>query len=217
MKASRAPIRWLTGTTAALAIAAAVLLLAAWAIEPEPAGEAVAPDPAQHREAVIQVYGADVIGVRGHFAIHTWVAVKGEDAPEYTIYEVIGWRLRRGRPALRVSTGDPARAWFGAPPVLLHELRGTAAAPLVARVREAVARYPYDREYRMWPGPNSNSFTAWIGLEVPELGLALPFKAIGQSWMRRNYSSVAGARSNSIVPLVSSLAQSSASRPARNP
>ena len=33
----------------------------------------------------------------------------------------------------------------------------------------------------MWPGPNSNSFTAWIALEVPELGLNLPAKAIGKS------------------------------------
>ncbi len=32
-------------------------------------------------------------------------------------------------------------------------------------------------------GPNSNPFTAWIGLEVPGLNLDLPAKAIGQSWM----------------------------------
>jgi hypothetical protein len=39
----------------------------------------------------------------------------------------------------------------------------------------------------MWPGPNSNSFTAWVGLEVPELELNLPFSAIGKDWMRKNY------------------------------
>jgi hypothetical protein len=39
----------------------------------------------------------------------------------------------------------------------------------------------------MWPGPNSNSFTAWIGLEVPGLNLDLPVKAIGQSWMQSEH------------------------------
>jgi hypothetical protein len=39
----------------------------------------------------------------------------------------------------------------------------------------------------MWPGPNSNSFTAWIGLEVPGLDLDLPAKAIGKSWMADAY------------------------------
>ena len=45
----------------------------------------------------------------------------------------------------------------------------------------------------MWPGPNSNSFTAWIALEVPELGLRLPAKAIGQSWMQQNYQAIRDA------------------------
>jgi hypothetical protein len=39
----------------------------------------------------------------------------------------------------------------------------------------------------MWPGPNSNSFTAWIALEVPQLGLQLPTKAIGKQWMQDEY------------------------------
>jgi hypothetical protein len=40
----------------------------------------------------------------------------------------------------------------------------------------------------MWPGPNSNSFVAWIALEVPDLGLDLPAKAIGQGWMQDQYT-----------------------------
>lgn len=173
-------------------IAVASLWVTSWALEPDAFGAAVAPDPGEHPEAVIQVYGADVWGFRGKFAIHTWVATKAHGAPDYRIYQVIGWRLRRGRPVLSIDAGNPARPWFGSPAILLHELRGERAGKLIDRVHEAALRYPFSREYRMWPGPNSNSFTAWIALEVPELGLELPFKAIGQSWMRSEYPDLSG-------------------------
>jgi hypothetical protein len=83
--------------------------------------------------------------------------------------------------------------WYGSPAVLLHDVRGPRAEALVERVRQAVRNYPYPREYKMWPGPNSNSFVAWIGLEVPELELALPAKAIGQSWMMSVYPDIRDA------------------------
>jgi hypothetical protein len=168
-------------------LSVASLWVTSWAIEPEPFGVALAPDPAEHEEAIIQVYGADVWGFRGNFAIHTWVATKGHGAPEYQIYQVIGWRLRRGRPVLSVESGMPRMDWWGSPAILLHELRGAEAEALIDRVHEAAFSYPFKREYTMWPGPNSNSFTAWIALEVPELKLDLPFKAIGQSWMKSEY------------------------------
>ena len=34
------------------------------------------PDPSVPKEAVLQVYGADTWGLRGWFAIHTWIADK---------------------------------------------------------------------------------------------------------------------------------------------
>ncbi len=157
------------------------------ALEPSGVGPPMAPDPSDHPDPVVQVYGADVWGWRGYFAIHTWIAVKGRDADAYTNYQVIGWRIRRGLPALSVSTGAPDRPWFGSAPVLLLDRRGAAAEAVIDEVRAAVAAYPYADEYTMWPGPNSNSFTAWVALEVPKLGLDLPVKAIGQGWMKANY------------------------------
>jgi hypothetical protein len=50
-------------------------------------------------------------------------------------------------------------------------------------VEDAVARYPYPRTYRTWPGPNSNTFVAWVGREVPELRLHLPPTAIGKDYL----------------------------------
>ena len=36
----------------------------------------LAPDPASHRDAVVQVYAARTFGWRGAFAVHTWLAAK---------------------------------------------------------------------------------------------------------------------------------------------
>lgn len=157
-------------------------------MKPEPFGAAVAPDPATTSEAVIQVYGADVWGFRGYFAMHTWVATKAKDADDYQIYQVIGWHLRRHGTVLSITEGRPDRPWFRSPPVLLYERQGDGAADLVTAVHRAALDYPYQAEYTMWPGPNSNSFTAWIALRVPELALELPAKAIGKSWMQSNYA-----------------------------
>lgn len=184
--------RFMIGLAALPVLAAASLWATSMALEPDAAGEALAPDPATHPEAIVQVYGADVWGFRGNFAIHTWVAVKDRYESDYTIYQVIGWRQRRGRPVLSISEGNPARPWFGSPPILLHDRRGPQAESLVERIRNAVADYPFANDYRMWPGPNSNSFVAWIGLEVPELELDLPAKAIGQSWMKSEYATING-------------------------
>ena len=179
--------RFLAGTALLLVCTVASLWATSMALEPEPYGDAAAPDPSQHPDAVVQVYGADVWGFRGNFAIHTWVATKARDASVYQVYQVIGWRQRSGRPVLSISEGKPDKPWFGSPAILLHEKVGTEAETLIEQIKAAVDSYPYPDEYKMWPGPNSNSFVAWIGLEVPELGLDLPAKAIGQAWMESEY------------------------------
>jgi len=173
-----------------------VLVLAVWSagwwLAPKVVGPAVAPDPQDYSDAVVQIYGADVWGIRGRVAIHTWVATKAENEATYEIAQVIGWRQRRGQPVVSITEGMPDRPWFRSPPLLLFELQGSQADALIERVRGAVRSYPYADRYTMWPGPNSNSFTAWVALEVPELGFELPAKALGASWMRSNYADVRG-------------------------
>jgi hypothetical protein len=143
-----------------------------------------APDPAAMREAVVQVYGARAVRWRGAFAIHPWIAVKRAGADSYTTYQVIGWRAMRGGDALVTTAGAvPDRHWYGATPQLLVEHRGPQAQALVERIEAAVQRYPWPRTYRAWPGPNSNTFVAWVAREVPELGLDLPAHAIGKDWL----------------------------------
>ncbi len=152
-----------------------------WELDRGPTGQA--PDPALMPEAVVQVYAARAVSWRGVFAVHTWIAVKPSRAESYTRYEVIGWGVDRGAPAVRVNRTGPDNHWFGDRPDKLVDLRGEGVDAVIARVEAAVAAYPYPSSYRTWPGPNSNTFTAWVGREVPELRLKLPPTAIGKDYL----------------------------------
>jgi uncharacterized protein DUF3750 len=142
----------------------------------------LAPDPAVTQEAVVQVYSARTVSWRGYFGVHTWIAAKRSDAQEYTVYEVLGYRLRRTGTSVVVHQRTPDGHWFGNRPELLSDLRGPGVDDVIARIEEAVARYPYADTYRIWPGPNSNTFTAFVLRDVPELRVDLPPTAIGKDY-----------------------------------
>jgi hypothetical protein len=143
----------------------------------------LAPDPASTPEAVVQVYGARCSGWLGYFGIHTWIAVKPTDARAYTIYEVIDWRLRRSGSAVAIRRRAPDARWGGNAPAVLANKRGDGADALIGRIDKAAREYPYAGDYAAWPGPNSNTFTAYVARAVPELGLDLPPTAIGKDYL----------------------------------
>jgi hypothetical protein len=147
----------------------------------EPVG--LAPDPAATPEAVVQVYGARTWGWRGNFGVHTWVAVKPANAQAYVVYEVIGWRLRWADSVVAIHARAPDARWYGNEPELYADRRGAEAEALIPRIDAAARAYPYAREYTAWPGPNSNTFVAWITRAVPELGVDLPPTAIGKDYL----------------------------------
>lgn len=148
------------------------------------ASAGLAPDPAHTPEAVIQVYAAKAFGWRGAFGVHTWIAAKPTGAKTFTRFEVMGWGVARGRDAVRVDPGVPDAMWYGSAPMLLRELRGGAEVDaLIERLRTAAAAYPHHHEYRVWPGPNSNTFIAYLGRVAPELHLDLPPNAVGKDYL----------------------------------
>src|SRR5215469_16099377 len=147
----------------------------------EPTG--LAPDPAATPEAVIQVYAARAVAWRGVFSVHTWIAVKPTGADRFTRYEVLGFGVADGAPAVRVDRMGPDNYWFGAKPSLILDRRGPGVDELIAQIHDAVARYPYPHDYRAWPGPNSNTFTAFVARQVPALQLELPSNAIGKDYL----------------------------------
>ena len=143
----------------------------------------LAPNPKTTPEPVVQVYAARTVRWRGYFGVHTWVAVKPRDAAAFTVYEVNGWRLRRTGSAVSVDHRSPDSRWFGNRPDLLAELRGEGVDEVIAHIEAAVETYPYADTYRVWPGPNSNTFVAHVLRAAPELRADLPAHAIGKDYL----------------------------------
>jgi len=147
------------------------------------ASAGIAPDPATTEEAVLIVFGADAWGWRGWFAIHTWIAAKRSGERTYTVYDVVGWRARNGQPVMQVAPDLPDRYWFGERPRIIKQHRGAGVDALIAEVDRAAQAYPWKNTYTVFPGPNSNTFIAWIAKQVPKMELSLPLSAIGSGYV----------------------------------
>src|SRR5262249_19460516 len=134
-----------------------------------------AADPA----ARVLVFAARTGGWRGIFAVHTWIVVKPENGSTYTRYDVMGF----GQP-VRVNLQAPDAYWFGDRPQLGANVRREGAARSIPKIETAIKNYPYSDSgtYRVWPGPNSNTFTATILRAVPELNIAMPPEAVGRDF-----------------------------------
>ena len=115
----------------------------------------IAPDPSTTNEAVLHVYGANA-----------W-----------------GWRGYHGQTVLRIAKDVPDRYWYGEKPRILKAHKGTGVDELIVAVNKAAEDYPWKDTYRAFPGPNSNTFTAWIAKQVPKLELTLPFSAIDSGYL----------------------------------
>jgi hypothetical protein len=143
----------------------------------------IAPDPAKTREAIVQVYAARAFSWRGVLGVHTWIAAKPANASAWTTYQVIGWNVMHGGKAVAIRREAPDRYWFGNRPEIVTDVRGEGVDAIIREIDRAARTYPYNDTYTMWPGPNSNTFVAWIGREVPRLGLDLPPTAVGKDWL----------------------------------
>jgi hypothetical protein len=143
----------------------------------------LAPDPATTSDAVVQVYAARAWGWKGVFAVHTWLIMKRQGAARYDRYEVVGWGVRHGRPAVVRDMRAIDGYWAGNLPHIVVDRRGPEVEALIRRIETAIETYPYPNQYRSWPGPNSNTFIAHIARSVPELALELPPTAIGKDYL----------------------------------
>ncbi len=140
----------------------------------------IAPDPAQFvDEAIVQVYAAPTYGWRGFLAVHPWIIYKRPGETAYTRYDVVGWRAPQ---VVQRNYAVPDGLWYGSTPQLLVDHRGEHVQAMIDDIETAVASYPYANIYRSYPGPNSNTFLAHIGRQVPALKLDLPANAIGKDY-----------------------------------
>ena len=114
------------------------------------------------------------------FAEHMALVLKPSGADHWTRYDVVGW----GNPVRRDAY--PADAyWYGNRPYIVYSLSGAEAEKLIPRIEKSIARYPYQARgsYAVWPGPNSNSFVAWVVRHTDGFNAELPPVAIGKDYL----------------------------------
>lgn len=140
----------------------------------------MAPDARQFAQlAIVQVYVAPTWGWKGVVAVHPWIVFKRAGETEYNRYEVISWG---GGEKVRRNRNAPDGYWYGAKPRLLVEHRGAQAEAMIPQIEAAIASYSWPDTYHAWPGPNSNTFIAHIGRQVPALKLDMPANAVGKDF-----------------------------------
>jgi hypothetical protein len=138
------------------------------------------PVPTRNPAAVVRIFSAKTVRWRGILASHSWIVFKPEGAPSYTRYDYTAW----GELPIRINGFEPDGRWFGNTPQVVFAADGASAAALLPKIEAAIARYTWRNagDYRVWPGPNSNTFVAAIMDAVPEMRATLPPTAIGKDY-----------------------------------
>jgi hypothetical protein len=139
----------------------------------------ILPKAADFAPARVVIFTGTAGAWKGVFSVHSWIVVKRANDARWTRFDVVGW----GEP-VRLNNWPVDGLWYGNKPVMLADISGAEAEKLIPRIESAVKTYDYAQagDYRIWPGPNSNSFTAAILRTVPELGVALPPNAVGRDF-----------------------------------
>ena len=136
-------------------------------------------------EARVLVMSGRTGGWKGVFSVHSWVVLKPENGQAWRRYDVVGW----GNP-VRVNGWAPDGMWYGNKPQVVLDMRGAAAAAAIPKIEAAVKAYQYANagDYRIWPGPNSNTFVAAVLRAIPEVETALPANAVGRDFRNGFYA-----------------------------
>ena len=137
------------------------------------------PDPAADPAARVLVMSGRTGGWKGVFSVHSWVVLKPENGRSWRRYDVVGW----GSP-VRLNGWAPDGRWYGNRPQVVLDLRGADAAKALPKVEAAIESYDYVNagDYRIWPGPNSNTFVATVLRAIPEAETILPANAVGRDF-----------------------------------
>ncbi|KQT85960.1 DUF3750 domain-containing protein [Aurantimonas sp. Leaf443] len=137
------------------------------------------PAAGESEAAAVYVLAARTGGLKGSLSEHSWIVVKEKGAGRYERWDKVGW----GSPIRR--DGYPADGrWYSNPPHIVVARTGPEAEALIPTVRAAIADYPFARPggYRIFPGPNSNTFVAHVMRHVPALQATLPSAAVGRDY-----------------------------------
>ena len=96
-------------------------------------------------------------GWKGVMSVHSWIVIKGENDQSWRRYDVAGW----GNP-VRLNWWPPDRG--SASTAVVLDIKRRARAGADPRIEAAIKAYRYANagDYRIWPGPNSNTFIAAV-------------------------------------------------------
>lgn len=132
------------------------------------------------RQAKVIILAARTGNWKSIFAEHMAIVMKRAGDRDWTRYEVVGW----GTPVRRNAYAADAR-WYGNRPYVVAEFSGDEAARLIPRIEQSIARYPHQQRgsYTVWPGPNSNTFVAWVVRNTDGLSAELPPVAVGKDYL----------------------------------
>lgn len=168
----------------------ALLTLGWWVLQDRPeswrsadwSASGVLPAARDARDAAVYVMAARTGGLKGAFAVHSWIVTKQAGGAPYVRYDKVGW----GAPIRRDAHPADGR-WYSNEPAIVHAVTGAPAERLIPRVEAAIRAYPYSEQgdYHIWPGPNSNSFVAYVLKTVPGLGAHMPPNAVGRDYDAR--------------------------------
>lgn len=168
-------------------VAPSAATMAWWALAERPTSwrnadwgpSGVLPPANADQDAAVYIMAARTGGMKGALSVHSWIVTKEAGATSYNRYDKVGW----GSPIR--TNGYPADAfWYSNRPEIVRAIRGAEATRLIPEIEAAIADYPYAQRggYRIWPGPNSNSFVAHVLNEVPAIGTVLPPNATGRDY-----------------------------------
>lgn len=130
----------------------------------------------------VQLRYASLPSVLGLFASHYWFVVfDGAKAQRWEVWQT---KNAGGRAVGHVHCDlKPPDAGVGGGPMRVAAEWTGEEAERLKRVLDRTEAYPFCQRYHYWPGPNSNTYAAWVlkqaGIEHP-----LPRHAIGRRFLR---------------------------------
>lgn len=130
-------------------------------------------------EPVVLILSAALRGPLAEVARHPWIAVNARDGEGWSRWEVMCCPPNTVR---NTSINPLSDHGGGGGDVQIHGvIRGNDAEEAMACIEKEARAYPYNNQYRMWPGPNSNTFVDYI-VGACGLGTDLPATSIGRDY-----------------------------------
>jgi hypothetical protein len=99
---------------------------------------------------------------------------------------VTSWNIRNEGTTINYKKDLPDRLWYDSYPTELFQARGDKATIIIKKLEKLIKDYPFKDHYRVYPGPNSNTFISYLIRHIDEIDCELPPTAIGKDYFGEN-------------------------------